>query len=996
MKKSILLALIASGLFCQTAPLVDILHVTPRVYVLRNAHVHTEPGKSIPDGSIVIRDGIIREVGSNIDVPADATVLDMEGANIYAGFIDGWVEVKTGNVKQTSRSHWNDLVHPEWVASDYYSYKDSLVHDLHSQGFTQIHAVTDAGIFRGQSSIIDLNLEASITAPIVSQVMDYKVREQGSMQYPRALLGTIAVMRQTLYDAEWYGISQAIYSKYPDKNEPITENVALDILGKARANKTPFLIRTEHETAATRAIGFAREFDLKLWLLGSGYEYRRLSDIAQANLFIVVPLNFPGKPDITDPQRALQYTIEQLKHWDMAPDNASKLVKSGLSIAFTTSGLKSPQQFRNNLIMSVQRGLGEKAALAALTTIPAERFGISKTHGQIKTGYHANFVVVDGSYFDESNAIKSVWVRGIKYDIESESDHLIPGEWDFSINGMTGHLELKGKPSKLSGVITMDTSTIDLKNLKINGNQLTWSAKLNVEEFPGVTRYSVIIEKDKLLGFATNSRGAKFSFEGTHFKAAEVQKYIKASASSLSVVYPEGAYGFENTPDQPHFIFINDATIWTSGPRGILKDWDMLIEDGKISKIARDIEAPAKNVVLIDGRGKFITPGLIDAHSHTAAASINEGAQSVTSEVRIEDVLVPDDISIYRQLAGGNTTINVLHGSGNAIGGQNAVIKLRWGSNAEDLLLKGAAPGIKFALGENVKYDRYFKRYPQTRMGVEQIIRDAFTRARDYNQNLDTYAKKSKWRKTLIPPRKDLELDALVEVLDGKRLLHSHAYRQDEILMLMRVAEDFDFTVATFQHVLEGYKVAEKLAEHGAGGSSFADWWAYKIETYDGIPYNGALMHEAGVLVSFNSDDDEIARRLNLEAAKGVKYGGMSEIDALNTVTINSAKQLKIDKWVGSLEEGKDADFVVWSGHPLSTQSVCTETWIDGRQYFSLPKDAELRKRDQLIRQDVIQKILLSEDDGNIALEPPSPAPPNQNNIKCLWEDDILWQGGLR
>ena len=362
----------------------------------------------------------------------------------------------------------------------------------------------------------------------------------------------------------------------------------------------------------------------------------------------------------------------------------------------------------------------------------------------------------------------------------------------------------------------------------------------------------------------------------------------------------------------------------------------------------------------------------------------------------MEDVLVPDDISIYRQLAGGNTTINILHGSGNAIGGHNAVIKLRWGLNADGLLFKDAAPGIKFALGENVKSDRYFKRYPQTRMGVEQIIRDAFTRARDYNQNFDTYAKKSRWRKTLIPPRKDLELDALVEILEGKRLLHSHAYRQDEILMLLRVAEDFDFTVATFQHVLEGYKVAEIIAEHGAGGSSFTDWWAYKIETYDGIPYNGALMHEAGVLVSFNSDDDEIARRLNLEAAKGVKFGGMSEIDALNTVTINSAKQLKIDKWVGSLEVGKDADFVVWSGHPLSTQTICTETWIDGRQYFSLQQDADLRTRDQLIRQELIQKILLSEDEENIPLEPPAPPPPNQYKIKCLWEDELLWQGGLR
>ena len=996
MKKLILLALIAGGLFCQTAPLVDILHVTPRVFVLRNAHVHTEPGKSILQASIVIRDGLIEAVGSKIVVPADATVLDMQGANIYAGFIDGWFEVKTGDVQQTSRSHWNDLVHPEWVASDYYSYEDSKVHDLHSQGFTQIHAVADDGIFRGQSSIIDLNVEASITSPVVSQVMDYKVREQGSMEYPRALLGTIAVMRQTLYDAEWYGNSQAIYAKYPDKNEPITENVALDILNKASVNKSAFLIKTDHETAANRAIDFANEFDLKLWLLGSGYEYRRLSDIAQANPFIILPLNFPGKPDITNPQRALQYTTEQLKHWDMAPDNAQKLVKSGLSIAFTSAGLKNPQQFRKNLILSVQRGLDEKAALAALTTNPAMRFGLSKTHGKIKAGYHANFVVVDGNYFDESSPVKSVWVRGNKYDVELNPEQLLPGEWNFSLKGLSGQLEIKGKYPKLSGTITTDANAVDLKNVKVDGHQFSWTMKINAKDFPGITRFSGKIEDDNLLGIATSSNGEKFSFDAINFKATEDQKTNKASASNLSVVYPEGAFGFDKVPEQPHSVFINDATIWTSGPRGILKDWDMLITDGKISRIAQDIEIPRNNDVLIDGRGKFITPGLIDVHSHTAEVSTNEGAQSVTSEVRIQDVLDPDDISIYRQLAGGNTTIHVLHGSANAIGGHDAVIKLRWGSNAQGLMLKGAPLGLKFALGENVKYDRYFKRYPQTRMGVEQIMRDAFTRARDYQKNKSVYENKSKWRKTLIPPRKDLELDALVEVIDGKRLMHCHSYRQDGILMLMRIAEDFDFTVAVFHHAVEGYKVAEIMAEHGAGGTVFADWWGYKFEAYDGIPYNGALLHDVGVLVSFNSDDDEIARRLNLEAAKGVKYGGMTEIDALNAVTINSAKQLKIDKWVGSLEEGKDADFVVWTGHPLSTQSICSETWIDGKQYFSLQKDADLRTRDQLIRQDLIQKILLSEDDGNIALEPSPPPPLNQNIIKCLWEDDMLWEGGLR
>jgi imidazolonepropionase-like amidohydrolase len=996
MKKSIVLALIINGLYCQTAPLTDILHVTPRVFLLRNAVVHTEPGKYIAGGSIVIRDGLITDVGTALDLPPDASVIDMEGAHVYAGFIDGWIEVTTKNVQQTARSHWNDLVHPQWVASDYYSYDEKTVHNLHSQGFTQIHAVIDDGIFRGQSSIIDLNPEASITSPAVCQVMDYKVRDPGSIEYPRGLLGTIAVMRQTMYDAQWYTESRSIYTKYPDKNEPVTENVALDVLGEAQLTKIPFLIRTEHETAASRAMGFAREFNLDLWLLGSGYEYRRLSDITKANPFIILPLNFPGKPDITNPQRALQYNIDQLKHWDMAPDNAHKLVNSGLGVALTTTGLESTDQFRKNLLVAIRRGLSEKAALEALTTSPAERFGLSKTHGKIKAGYHANFVVVDGSYFEASHSITSVWVRGVKYDVSSSSEYLLPGKWDLTLDGIGGQLELKGKPSKLTGTIIIDTSRIEMENLNIDGNQLTWSAKLATTKFPGATRFSGNIDTGSLEGFATNSKGDRFSFRGANFKSTPQQNSAKGSASNLAVVFPEGAFGFETIPDQPHSVFINDATIWTCGPQGILKGWDMLIVDGKIRRIAQDMKIPDDNDILIEGHGIFITPGLIDAHSHTAAASINEGAQSVTSEVRIQDVLAPDDISIYRQLAGGNTTINVLHGSGNPIGGHNAVIKLRWGSNAEDLLLKEAAPGIKFALGENVKYDKYFKRYPQTRMGVEQVIRDAFTRARDYDHTLQSYAKTSKWRKSRIPPRKDLELDALVEVLDGERLVHAHAYRQDEILMLMRIAEDFGFTIATFQHVLEGYKVADKMVEHGAGGSSFADWWAYKFETYDGIPYNGALMHDVGVLVSVNSDDDEIARRLNLEAAKAVKFGGMSEIDALNLVTINSAKQLKIDQWVGSLEVGKDADFVVWTGHPLSTQSVCTETWIDGRQYFSLQKDAEMRIRDNIIRQKLIQKILLSEDDGNTALEPPALPPPHQYDTKCLWEDAMLGEGGLR
>ena len=309
---------------------------------------------------------------------------------------------------------------------------------------------------------------------------------------------------------------------------------------------------------------------------------------------------------------------------------------------------------------------------------------------------------------------------------------------------------------------------------------------------------------------------------------------------------------------------------------------------------------------------------------------------------------------------------NILHGSANTIGGQNAVIKLRWGATPEKLLYKNAMPGIKFALGENVKQsnwgDGHTTRYPQTRMGVEQILRDAFTSAVEYQKEWDDYGNnKNKWKKK-IPPRRDLELDALVEILEGKRQIHCHSYRQDEILMLTRVAEDFGFTIGTFQHVLEGYKIADRLKEHGAHASTFSDWWAYKYEVIDAIPYNGALMTEVGVTVSFNSDSQELARRMNTEAAKGVKYGGLSEVEALKLVTLNPAIQLGIDQWVGSLEIGKDADFVIWSDHPLSTAAICEQTWIDGIQYFSLEKDKQIQKRDKELRKKLINKILSQKD----------------------------------
>ena len=381
--------------------------------------------------------------------------------------------------------------------------------------------------------------------------------------------------------------------------------------------------------------------------------------------------------------------------------------------------------------------------------------------------------------------------------------------------------------------------------------------------------------------------------------------------------------------------FITGATLLTAS-RGAVENGDIVVRDGRIAAVGTGLEPPP-GATVVDAAGQYVTPGIIDAHSHLAALSINEGSVNVSSMVTIEDVIRPEDVGMYRALAGGVTTINVLHGSANPVGGGNAVLKLRWGADAGGLLM-GAHPGIKFALGENTTRDRNPDRYPGSRMGVQDVIRQAFLDAGAYLADWDAYQASDGRRPA---PRRDLKLERLGEVLRGERWVHAHSYRGDEILQLLRLAEEFGFTIRTLQHVLEGYKVADEIAAHGAGASTFSDWWAYKVEAFDAIPYNAALMTERGVLVSINSDSGEEIRHLNQEAAKTMKWGGLDEEAALRLVTLNPAMQLGIDDRVGSLDEGKDADLTIWEGHPLSMFGKPVQTYVDGKLYFDVELDRE-------------------------------------------------------
>ncbi len=460
---------------------------------------------------------------------------------------------------------------------------------------------------------------------------------------------------------------------------------------------------------------------------------------------------------------------------------------------------------------------------------------------------------------------------------------------------------------------------------------------------------------------------------------------------SLLGVLPMKGSVAQQPQGNPDETLIRNATVLTI-THGVLQNSDVLLRKGKIAGVGKNLKAGA-NARSIDATGKYVMPGIIDCHSHSMLDTINEGSLAVTSMARTRDVLNPTDVDLYRQLAGGVTTLNLLHGSANPIGGLNTVVKIKYGRPIEEFLFPGAMPGIKFALGENVKRSSnpnlpgITRRYPATRMGVEEVIRDAFTRARDYKKGWDEYnAAVKRGEKNLVPPRRDVQLEPLVEVLEGKRYVHSHCYRADEIMMLINIANEFGFKVKTFQHVLEGYKIAKEIAEHGAGASTFADSWAYKIEAYDAIPYNSAIMTRAGVVVSVNSDSDERARRLNLDAAKAMRYGDLTEEQALKLITLNPAIQLGIQDRVGSIEVGKDADVVVWNGHPFSVYSRVDTTFIDGDIFFDRQQDMARRTDLEKERAQLEQAEPNRPSAGGRAPQAPRGRRPGK-------EDDDQWEG---
>jgi imidazolonepropionase-like amidohydrolase len=991
--------------FAQIAPAVGIRKNTPAVHALKNLTIVVAPGKKIEKGTIIVRDGIIESAGVNVAIPTDARVWDCAGLTAYAGLIDLYTDLgqpKPRGPGQPSPStlspdpprgsaHWNSQVHPELSGAEQFLPDKDAAEKFRAMGFTSVLSSPPNGILRGSSALVNLG-EGTPNGQTIKDNVTEDIsfsRDPMGDGYPSSLMGAIALIRQTFIDANWYRDAMRVYAKNPAQEKP-EDDKSLAALEDAAVDKQPVVFETTDELNILRAAKIAREFSLSFWIRGNGYEYRRLDAVKETNAPIILPVNFPDPPNVNTSGEALDAGYEELRHWDFAPENPARMKQAGITFALTTSTLKDVSKFRTLVHTAIERGLKADDALASLTTIPAKLVGMEKQLGTLEAGKMANFVLAEGELFGEKTKIRETWIDGVRYEVKSPPQVEARGAWTCSVRIRatkqdTGSLLIGGEPEALSGTIGRGALMLKITTLTLSGKNIALIYPGDSLGYPGVVRMTGIAEDSTMTGSGELPDGSSFAWSArlrTPFvQPPDTTKKPEVQHASFDVVYPEGAFGRKTLPEQPENILVRGGYVWTSGPQGNLENMDILYANGKVAKIGKDLVAP-KGATIIDARGKHVTAGLIDCHSHTAISEgVNEAGQAISAEVRIADVLDPTDIAIYRELAGGLTVANLLHGSANPIGGQNQVVKLRWGVLPDQMKFEGAPEGIKFALGENVKQsnwgDRYTTRYPQSRMGVEQIIRDEFRAAQDYGRKFEEARKNP----NMIPPRRDLELDAIVEILKGTRLVHSHAYRQDEILMLIRIADDFGFTIATFQHVLEGYKIAEAIAKHGAGASTFSDWWAYKYEVIDAIPYNGALMHDVGVVVSYNSDSDELARRLNTESAKGVKYGGVSEEEALKFVTINPAKQLGIDKRVGSIEVGKDADFVIWSGSPLSTYSMCEQTWIDGRKYFDREEDRVMNAGIQKERAELIQKILKAKKPGTGTGIPPMP--PKKSSYSC-------------
>ena len=970
MKKSkiiVILALLLSGwtAFAQeTFPRNDVKDIRAGLYAFTNATIVVDPQTTLQNATLLVKGNKIEQVGANLAVPKGYTAIDLKGKYIYPSMIDMFtsyglpdverprgggfggveqMESKTKgayNANQAIRSHYN--------AAEEFTINTKTADELRKLGFGAVLTSKPDGLARGTSAFVTLNEKNDNTSLLKQKIAaNYSLEKGTSTQnYPSSLMGCIAVLRQTYLDAEWFG------SQTP---RPFADN---SLEGWIQNQRLPQIFAATSWANVLRADKLGDEFGVQYIIKGAGDEYKRINEIKATKASLIIPVNYPEAYDVEDPFDAERVSLADLKHWELAPANLATLEKNGINFAITSSGLKKTTDFLPNVRKAIENGLTETTALKALTTTPAQLLKVDDQVGSLKKGMLANFIVTSGKIFDEKTIIHQNWVQGEPYSIKTLDTKNFSGNYSLTVGPQSYKLEVSGEAGSHKAKVGASDSTL-VDGAATFGNDLITLSFKPTKQSTGSIRLSGWSEGTGWKGKGQLADGSWVTWSANRTGDLASKASAKPAATDKKeelgkVTYPFGAHGYPALP-ATETLLVKNATVWTNEGEGILQGTDVLIKDGKISKVGKNLSDPAAKV--IDGTGKHLTAGIIDEHSHIGAASINDVASN-SGMVRIGDNLDAEAINIYRALAGGVVAVQVLHGSANPIGGQSALIKLRWGESPENLKIAGADGFIKFALGENVKRTSNPSsiRFPQTRMGVEQVYVDAFTNAKEYEKKWSAY-NSAKDKALAVKPRRDLADETMLEILNKKRFITCHSYVQSEINMLMKVAERFNFRINTFTHILEGYKVADKMAQHGVAASTFADWWNYKWEVRYAIPYNAAIMHRAGVLTAINSDDAEMGRRLNQEAAKSVKYAGISEEDALKMVTLNPARMLHLDNQMGSIKVGKSADIVLWTDHPLSVYAKPEKTIIDGKVYFDLEKDAANNKELAADRARLIQKL---------------------------------------
>ena len=993
-----MLACVCMAAICQLGH-VSAAEFEPRAVAITQATIVTAPGQQIENGRIILRDGLIVAVGIDIPIPADAEVIEVPGHMVYAGFIDAAtsallnpdqaaqpaapapIDVSRYALAATRIDNRKSLT-PEFEAAQHLKLDNDTLEKRRQLGFTTLHIVPSGRLASGRGTLITTRgvtlRECLLHSPTMAQFQVFAPREEG---YPHTLMGGTAHLRQIFLDARRYAQQQTLFKAGTAQVPRPLQDAVLEGLQPVINKQLPVWLTAQTRDEIERALNFAAEQDFPLTLWGGRDAERSLNRLKDKQVSVVLTLDYGDEPkvepqpapdkltsDLKDPLRALEDVRDR---WRLQVAGPKALKAAGLKLAAGSHGLTEPADFFKGLRQIIQAGLNRDAALAAITSEAATILGQEQRLGSIAPGKLGHIVVLTGPFDDERSQVRFVFVDGKKFEYKKDAqpvpkDSGTPGlelaaRWKLDIEAADGpvhcELVLTQTGSRLNGVFKSPQGDGKLTSGKVDKDKAEWVVSIGAGDREIELKFSIqglTGTPPQFKGVLKSAFGAQTNFTAQREIAPPQQpnaveiKGIEADDAKPAAATPPGitelpveldADRLQRTLVTGGSVFIQKATV-LNGKGETLPETSLFIKAGKIAAIGKDL-TPEAGVAIIDAAGKFVMPGIIDTHSHIMIGDglndVNEATLSMVPEVRVKDAVSTSDVAAYRALAGGVTTARLFHGSANVIGGQDAVVKLKYGLPASQQIIPDAPQGVKFALGENVKFQR--NRFPNTRMGVEATLNRAFMEALDYRRQWLEYQQAIQAAPDkatqLLPPRRDLRLEALMDIVNQQKFIHSHCYRADEILMLLRVASGLGVRVWSLQHVLEGYKVAPEIAAHGASCSTFADWWAYKVEAYDATPFNAALLHQAGINTVIKSDDWELIRHLYLEAAKTMRYGGLAPEHALQTITYNAARELGLQDRIGSLEVGKDGDIAIFNGHPLHAFSRCEMTVVEGEVYFN-------------------------------------------------------------